>query len=104
MKFQNIRLIGIFVAVGCLLLIPFTAMKFTGEVNWTAMDFIVAAVLLLGAGLAIELVLRMVKTASSRIAFCGVIMAALMLVWGELATGFFREKLTGRPPAERRVQ
>lgn len=101
---ENKRLIGIVVGVACLLLVPFIAMKFTDEVNWTAIDFVAAAILLLGAGFAIELVLRKFKAAPSRIAFCGIILVGLMLVWGELATGFFREKLTGRPPAERQIR
>ncbi len=100
----NQRLAGIVLTVGALLLIPFVAMKFTDEVKWTSIDFITAAIMLLGAGLAVELVLRKIKTPPARVAFCGVILAGLMLVWGELATGFFREKLTGKPPAERQIR
>lgn len=99
---KNIRLIGILITVAVLLLIPFVAMQFGVDgVKWTAIDFIAAAVMLLGAGLAIEFVLRKVRTVSSRFALCGGILVVLMLVWGELATGFFEEKLTGRAPAER---
>lgn len=99
---KNIRLIGILITVAVLLLIPFISMQLGADgFKWTARDFIAAAVMLLGAGLAIELVLRKVTTASSRVAWCGGILVVLMLVWGELATGFFEEKLTGRPPAER---
>lgn len=99
---KNIRLIGILITVAVLLLVPFIAMQIGVDgVKWTAIDFIAAAIMLLGAGLTIELVLRKVKTAPARIAFCGVILAGLVLIWGELATGFFAEKLTGRRPAER---
>lgn len=98
---KNIRLIGILITVAGLLLIPFVAMQLGVDgVKWTARDFIAAAILLLGAGLTIELVLRKIRTASSRFVLCGVILVVLMLVWGELATGFFEEKITGRVPAE----
>jgi ABC-type cobalt transport system substrate-binding protein len=51
---QNKRLIGILLTVVIILLIPFITIQFTHEVNWTASDFMVAAVLLLGSGLACE--------------------------------------------------
>jgi len=50
---KNVRLICILLAVPALLLIPFFAMKFTHEVNWTAIDFITMGVMLLITGLAI---------------------------------------------------
>ena len=95
MKFQNIRLICIVVAVAILLLIPYFAMKFTGEVNWTPIDFIVAGVLLLGMGLLCELVLRTVKKIQYRVASCAVILFALFLVWAELAVGIFGTRFAG---------
>lgn len=95
MKFQNIRLIFIVVAVAILLLIPYFAMKFTGEVNWTPIDFIVAGVLLLGMGLMCELVLRTVKKIQYRVAICAVILFALFLVWAELAVGIFGTRFAG---------
>ena len=84
---QNKRLIGILLTVVIILLIPFIAIQFTHEVNWTASDFMVAAVLLLGTGLACELVLRKVKKTEHRIAFCAVLLAILLIVWAELAVG-----------------
>jgi len=36
---KNKRLIGIVVTVLLLLLVPFTAMQFAGDVNWTTSDF-----------------------------------------------------------------
>lgn len=82
---QNKRLLGIVIAVPVLLLIPFTAMMLTSEVNWTLPDFVVMGGLLLGTGLACEFVLRTVTKTSHRIAICAVIFAAFLLVWAELA-------------------
>ena len=86
---QNKRLIGIALTVLLLLLIPLIAMQFTDEVNWTVLDFVVAAILLLGTGLLCELVIRKINKIKYRIAICVVLLAALLLTWAELAVGIF---------------
>jgi threonine/homoserine efflux transporter RhtA len=95
MKTQNIRLIGVVLAVGVLLLIPYFAMKFTGEVNWTPIDFITAGVLLLGTGLACEFVLRKVKSVGYRLAICAGILFVLFIIWAELAVGLIGTPFAG---------
>lgn len=95
MIMQNKRLIGIALAVVLLLLIPFAAMRFTNEVKWSRFDFVVAGVLLLGTGLACEIVLRKVKKTEHRIAVCAAILAALLIVWAELAVGIFGTPFAG---------
>ncbi len=78
------------ITIGVLLLIPVIA-----RFPWTPIDFIVAGVLLLGTGIAIEFALRMVKTTLYRVAVCGVIMLTLFLVWAELAVGVFGTPFAG---------
>ncbi len=95
MKKQNIRLIAIFLTVAALLLVPFIAMTFTDEVKWTPFDFVVAGVLLLGTGLAIEIVLRIVKQFKYRLAMCAAILFALFIVWAELAVGLIGTRFAG---------
>ena len=95
MTFQNIRLIGIVTTVAVLLLIPFIAMKFTGEVKWDGRDFITAGVLLLGTGLVCELVMRKVKKIQYRLALCAVVLATLFVVWAELAVGILGTRFAG---------
>lgn len=95
MSFQNIRLIVIFLLVGILLLIPFIAMRFTNEVNWSGFDFIVAGVLLLGTGLICELVMRIVKKSAYRIAICAFVLLALFVIWTELAVGLIGTPFAG---------
>jgi hypothetical protein len=70
-------------------------MQFTSEVNWTPIDFIVAAVLLLSTGLSCELVLRKVKKFSYRAAICISILLVCFLVWAELAVGIFGTPFAG---------
>lgn len=92
---QNKRFIGILAVIGILLLIPFVAMKITGEVAWSTFDFVVAGVLLLGAGIAIEVALRLVTNFKHRIAVCLGIFAVLAVVWVEIAVGIFGTPLAG---------
>jgi hypothetical protein len=92
---QNARLTGIVLTVVILLLIPFIAMQFTEEVNWTLTDFVVAGILLLGTGLMCEIVMRMVRKIRYRIIIIAIILAALFLIWAELAVGIFGTPFAG---------
>ncbi|GAA0890815.1 hypothetical protein GCM10009122_04940 [Fulvivirga kasyanovii] len=92
---KNKRLIGIILAVVVILLIPFTAMQFSSEVDWSAFDFILAGILLLSTGLACELVLRKVHSTMQRVIICGAILLALFLIWAELAVGIFGTPIAG---------
>jgi len=81
---KNVRLICILLAVPALLLIPFFAMKFTHEVNWTALDFITMGVMLLITGLAIEAALRLVRVTWMKAAAVLAILFGFVMVWGAL--------------------
>ncbi|HSN48820.1 MAG TPA: hypothetical protein VLR29_08675 [Flavobacterium sp.] len=86
---QPNRLLIISVIMALLLLLPLIAMQFTKEVNWTLFDFVVAGVLLFGTGILCELAIRKIKNTKYRIAAVAIILAALLLLWSELAVGFF---------------
>ena len=92
---QNKRLITIMLSVGLLLLIPFIGMQFSNDVNWTVSDFLVAGVLLLGAGLTIEIVMRTIKKKQTRLLLILIIAAILLLTWVELAVGVFGTPFAG---------
>ena len=92
---HNQRLVGILITIVFLLCIPLLAMQFTSEVNWTLSDFVAAGVLLLSTGLACELVMRKVNNIGYRIAICGIILVALILIWIELAVGIFGTPFAG---------
>lgn len=72
-----------------LLLIPAVAMQFTGQMNWGKEDFLAAAVLIGGAGLGIELAVRMIKSRSAMFAAIAGVLLAMLIVWAELAVGIF---------------
>ena len=92
---KNTRLKVILTVVVMLLLIPLIAMQFTDEVNWSLFDFVIAAILLLSSGLAIDFVIRNVKTTKYRIVLSLTIFAILLLVWVELAVGIFGTPFAG---------
>lgn len=92
---KNKRLIGIILVVVIILLIPLIAMQFTDEVNWAVSDFVVAGSLLLGVGLACELVIRKVRNSNQRAAILVAIVLVLILVWVELAVGIFETPFAG---------
>jgi uncharacterized membrane protein YadS len=91
----NKRRIGVALGVAFLLLIPLAAMQFTKEVQWTLGDFIVAGVLLLGAGLTFELIARKIQKTGFKIAAFAVTFLALALIWAELAVGVFGTPFAG---------
>jgi hypothetical protein len=74
---------------GGILLLPLLAMLFTDEMNWGAEDFVAAALLLGSVGLLFEAAVRVVRAPRARVAIGLTLLAALLLVWAELAVGLF---------------
>lgn len=75
-----------------LLLLPLVAMQFTGEVKWDAKDFIFAAVLIGGVGVAFELAVRMTTSPAYRAA-CGVALGvSFMILWANGAVGMIGDE------------
>ncbi len=64
-------------------------MQFTNEVIWDNYDFIIAAILLLGTGLAINTILSRVQNIKHKISITLIIILLLLLIWVELAVRFF---------------
>jgi len=89
------RLLIIMLSVAFVLCIPLIAMQFTDGVNWSAFDFMVAGVLLLCAGLTLELVLRKVKTVKYRIVAIGFLCIVFFLIFAELSVGVFGTPFAG---------
>lgn len=71
------------------LCIPLVAMHFSSEVRWTTGDFVVGAALLLSAGTAIVIGLRLATSARSRRRVVAGVLLVLLLVWAQLAVGLF---------------
>lgn len=76
-------------AAGAILLLPVLGILATGEMGWGPGDFLAAAILLGGAGLSVEAVVRMTRPGPTRWTAVAAVLAGLVLVWAELAVGIF---------------
>ena len=92
---KNKRLTIILLSVPALLLIPLIGMQFTNEIDWSAIDFAAMGILLLGAGIMLEFVLRKVSSKENRIALIAIILIVFLLIWTELAVGIFGTPFAG---------
>lgn len=95
MNSKKKRILLIFGATVLVLLIPVVAMQFTSEVRWGPGDFFVAGILLFGAGILTDLVLRKIKSKSMKTFVLAFIVIAMILVWVELAVGIFGTPFAG---------
>ena len=84
---QNKNILFIALAVALILLVPLIAMQFSDEVAWSPFDFAFAGALLLGAGLAFELISCKSSTIAYRAAVGVALVTAMLLVWINLAVG-----------------
>lgn len=85
--------IGISAAV--LLLIPFMAMQFTKEVNWSGSDFLIMGILLTGTGLVCEYLFRKITNKKLKLALIIGVIILFLLIWLELAVGIFNSPISG---------
>lgn len=74
------------------LLLPFVAMQFTSEVNWTGSDFIFAAVLTGGVGLLFELAVRMSDNKHYRAGVGLSLAASFLTIWAIGAVGMIGDE------------
>lgn len=72
---------------GALLLAPLVAMPFTDEVNWGPADFAIAAALMAGVGLPLELLSRKEGSRAYRAGVGVALLTVALLVWGSAALG-----------------
>lgn len=93
MKYKRFNII--LIAITILWLIPLIAMQFTHKVNWSVFDFVIAGILLFGAGLLCELALRKIKPFKYRIVILAGILLILFIIWVELAVGIFGTPFAG---------
>ena len=95
MVVQHKRPVLLGLAATGILLVPLIAMQFTEEVNWNLMDFLIAGLLLFGAGAILEIAFRTITKRVHRIIAGLLVLFSLLLVWAELAVGIFGSPLAG---------
>ncbi|MEN1727952.1 MAG: hypothetical protein AAGJ52_05885 [Pseudomonadota bacterium] len=76
----------LFLLTGALLLVPLIAMPLTDQVNWTLGDFVIMALLILGAGSAF-IAARRLLSPRFRLAGAVLVIALGLYLWAELAVG-----------------
>lgn len=75
------------VATLLILLVPFIAMQFTTEVNWSPSDFVIMGILIFGTGLTFAFVLRRGGNLAYRAASILAVASAFLLIYVNLAVG-----------------
>jgi len=88
-------LIIILLITATILIIPLILMQFTDEVNWAFFDFVIAGVLLFGAGLICDFALRKLNKKYHILALVAIIVIFL-LIWAELAISFLEALFSGQ--------
>lgn len=84
--FQSFAILAV-VTAG-LLLIPFFAMQYSDQVNWSLFDFVVMGLLIFAAGTSYILLSR--KASKSRKLLIGAgVLLIFLIIWVELAVGIF---------------
>jgi hypothetical protein len=87
---RNIR-IGLWGSAVFLWLLPFVAMQFTDEVNWTAFDFAILGGMLVMACSAYELVVRLTANKTYRAAMAIALAVVSLVVWAQGAVGLYKD-------------
>lgn len=83
------RFVRVVLLTVLILLVPFFLTQVDSNWDWNAFDFLVIGTLLLGAGMAYELIaLRLKKRGYKILLLCATI-ASVLFVWAELAVGIF---------------
>jgi len=81
------QLIYVALITASILMIPFIAMEFTNEVNWTASDFVVMGIILIGTGLTYVFISGKSTNKTYKFALGIAILAGFLLLWSNLAVG-----------------
>lgn len=81
------NIIRILLVVLLILLVPLVTMQFTDQLVWGVADFVIAGILLFGAGLIYTFVARKAPTAAHRILIGILVAIVLIFIWMELAVG-----------------
>ena len=79
----------VLMTVGLFLSLIFVAMQFSGEVDWSIMDFVIMGTLLSVAGLVASYLWVKFADSKYRIVFILLVLLAVLLIWAELAVGIF---------------
>ena len=89
--FNGWRIVG-WGSLLALLMLPALAMQMTGEVNWTAGDFVFSAILLGFIGTVVELAARFARPGALRIGYLIAGFTAFFTFWSNAAVGIIGDE------------
>ena len=75
------------ISIFAILMIPFVAMQFTSQVNWSISDFIIMGIILFSIGLTYELIARKSEKTVYHAAFGVALAGVFLLLWVNGAVG-----------------
>jgi hypothetical protein len=93
-KMDRDNIVRIILGTALILAVPLVAMMFSDEVDWNIFDFLVIGSLLISAGLLFEWLTTKVKP-ERRGVVAVIVIAAVLLIWVELAVGLFGSPFAG---------
>lgn len=79
--------LGVLLVPTVLLLVPLVAMQFSDEMTWSVFDFVVAWILMAGAGVAYQLATRRAANLAYRAGVALAVATGFLLTWINLAVG-----------------
>lgn len=89
------RILRLIAIVLMILAIPFIGMQLRADVAWSMADFVLAAIVLCGAGVVYEIIRTILNTPRQRM-LVGIGIAVIVFVgWVELAVGVFGTPFAG---------
>src|SRR5688572_15075528 len=80
-------IIRVALATILILLIPFVAMQFSTEVDWSLTDFIFMGALIFGIGFSYVLATRFVSNIVYKVAIAAALGSTFLMIWVNLAVG-----------------
>jgi hypothetical protein len=81
------QILSVAIATISILMLPFIAMMFTNEVNWSPADFIVMGCLLMAAGTGYVVVANLSESLTYKLATAIAVLGGFVLLWANLAVG-----------------
>ena len=83
------QVIAVVAVTAMLLMVPLLGMLLGDQINWGLGDFVLAALLIGGTGLAFVFGSALVRTRGQRIILGAVLAFVMLAIWAEAAVGIF---------------
>ena len=95
MNLQTSKYFVLVIIILSILSIPLIGMQFSTEVNWSVLDFVIAATLLFSTGLLSMKLYTKIKTYKYYLVILILVLLAFILLWTELAVGIYNSPISG---------